>query len=294
MNRFSDLEFLSALVRLGSQSNLARELCLTPAAVSKRLAQIEHRLGVRLLQRSTRQMNLTPEGECYLAEGQGLLTALADLENRISAAGAEPQGLLRMNASYGFGRLVLAPAIAEFGLHYPKIDVQLHLTDQPVNLTDHGFDCGVLFGPPPDSRLIAKKILRNERVLCAAPEYLVKHGTPRHPQELAHHNCLIIRENDNFGTWSFTRDHEHCTLKISGSLSSNDGEVVTQWGLAGRGIILRSLWHIRPYLTDGALQPILPDWETPPADIHLIYPDHLRSSPRIQAWDKFLTQWLMH
>jgi len=202
MDAFSDLAFFSLLVKHGSLAAAAQQLGVTPPAVSKRLAAIERRLGVRLLQRTTRRIGLTPEGETYLVDGARVLQDLETLERTVAGSRAVPKGLMRVCATLGFGRRQVAPALSKFARIYPDVEVQLHLTDRPVNLVEQGFDLQLRFGELPDARLTARLLARNRRVLCAAPAYLRRAGEPTSPRELAQHACLFIRESDEtFGTW---------------------------------------------------------------------------------------------
>jgi len=196
MDRISDLEFFIQLVKQGSLASLARELGVTPPAVTSRLAQIEKRLGVRLLNRTTRRISVTHEGEVYLATGAKLLAELQELEQTVSSSRAVPKGVLRVNATFGFGRRHITPAIAAFVRRFPEVEVQLELTDRSINLADKAFDIGIWFGTVPDSRMVARKIVSNKRLLCASPAYLKRAGTPVVPRDLQTHQCIVLRESD--------------------------------------------------------------------------------------------------
>lgn len=178
MDGFSDLAFFAVLARRGSLAAAAQQLGLTPPAVSKRLAALEKRLGVRLMQRTTRRISLTPEGETYLVDGQRVLDELQALERKVTGSHAEPRGLLRVSATLGFGRRQVAPALSSFARRYPDVELQLQLTDRPVNLVEEGLDLQIRFGELPDARLTARLLARNQRVLCAAPAYLKRAGQP--------------------------------------------------------------------------------------------------------------------
>ena len=165
----SEMAFFSQLVRAGSFTATARELNLSTPAVSKRLTQMEARLGVQLLNRSTRRMSLTAEGEVYLSHARRILSDIDDMEQAISKAISAPKGLLRVNATLGFGRSHIAPLISDFARHYPEVQVQLQLTVNPPALTEDAFDVGIRFGEPPDARILARRIAANRRLICAAP-----------------------------------------------------------------------------------------------------------------------------
>ncbi|MDB5777480.1 MAG: LysR family transcriptional regulator [Herbaspirillum sp.] len=292
MDAISDLDFFVQLVKQGSLVALARELGVTPPAISSRLSQLEKRLGVRLLNRTTRRLSVTHEGELYLATGSRLLADLQELERAISSSRAVPKGLLRVNATFGFGRRHMAPAIIEFARRYPEVEVQLELTDRAVNLADKAFDVGIWFGTVPDSRMVARKIAGNRRLLCASPAYLKKAGVPATPHDLQAHQCIILRESDAaYGTWHLTRGSKRETVKVRGALSTNDGETALLWTLAGFGILMRSEWDVQAHLQSGHLVPILEDWTLPVADVFAVYPERMNLSAKVSAFIDFLSDW---
>jgi LysR family transcriptional regulator, transcriptional activator for dmlA len=277
------------LMKQGSLSSAAQELGVTPPSVSKRLAALEARLGVRLLNRTTRRISLTPEGETYLTEGARVLEALDAVERAVSGAKVAPRGLLKVSATLGFGRRFIAPALSKFARAYPDVEVQLHLTDRPVNLVEQGFDLSVRIGTLPDARLTARKLASNARVLCASPRYLAKAGEPAHPRELPQHSCLFIREGDEaFGSWHLRSGGKQETVKVRGALSSNDGECALAWALDGHGILMRSQWDAAPYLRSGRLRQVLGGWAPPPADIFMVFQTKANLSAKTRALVEFL------
>ena len=285
----SEMAFFSQLVRAGSFTATARELNLSTPAVSKRLTQMEARLGVQLLNRSTRRMSLTAEGEVYLSHARRILSDIDDMEQAISKAISAPKGLLRVNATLGFGRSHIAPLISDFARHYPEVQVQLQLTVNPPALTEDAFDVGIRFGEPPDARILARRIAANRRLICAAPAYLVLHGTPSLPHELAQHNCIGIRQGEAaYGLWQLSAGKRTETVKVRGSLSTNDGEIAVHWALQGHGILMRAEWDIAKYLRSGRLVQVLENWQTPPADIYAVYPQRLQTAARVRAFVDFL------
>ncbi|WP_211473863.1 LysR substrate-binding domain-containing protein [Collimonas humicola] len=289
MNTLSDLAFFAALVKTGSLAALARELGVTPPAVTKRLANLEQRLGVRLLNRTTRTMSVTHEGEIYLADGARILADIETLERTIGSSRALPKGLLRVNASFGFGRKHIGPAVSEFSKRFPEVEVQLLLSERPLNLADQAFDIGIRIGELPDARIIARKIAANRRLLCAAPAYLKQHPAPATPRDLQTHACIVLRENEAaYGSWHLSRGKRQETVKVRGALSSNDGETVLAWALAGHGILMRSEWDAAPYLRSGRLRQVLQEWALPPSDIFAVYPERLNLSAKVTAFVDFL------
>ncbi|MEN3363273.1 MAG: LysR family transcriptional regulator, transcriptional activator for dmlA [Burkholderiales bacterium] len=289
MNHVSELSFFTLVVKEGSLSAAARELGVTPPSVSKRLAQLEQRLGVQLLNRTTRRLSLTDEGELYHGNATRILAEIAEMEQLVSLNRATPKGLLRVNAPLGFGRIYITPLVSKFVKRYPEVEIQLQLTDRPMNLVEQSFDVGIRFGELPDTRLVARKIAPNRRLLCAAPSYLKKYGVPKVPHDLTRHNCIVLRQNDAaYGTWHFTRGRHAETVKVRGALSSNDGEVTLNWALEGHGIILRAEWDIAKYLRSGRLQLLLEDYATLPADIFAVYPERHGVSAKVRAFTDFL------
>lgn len=284
------MEFFSTLARCGSFSGAARELDLTTPAISKRLAQMEARLGVQLLNRTTRRVSLTTEGEIYLAEARQILLQIDQLEQSLTSTAIEPKGMLRVNATLGFGRSHIAPLIGRFVKAHPQIQVQLQLSVNPPPLSEDAFDICIRFGEPPEARVIARKLAVNRRVLCATPAYLAKHRTPKVPQDLAQHNCICIRQGDDaYGIWRLTSTRNQVeTVKVRGTLSTSDGEIAVNWALESHGIVMRAEWDVARYLRSGRLIRVLETYNTPPADIYAIYPQRHKVSGRVGAFVQYL------
>lgn len=293
MNADTELGFFCLLVKQGSLAATARELNLTPPAVSRRLALLEDRLGVRLLNRTTRRISLTSEGEVYFTSAQRILGDIDEMERLVSSSRAAPRGLLRVNAPLGFGRSYIGPAISAFNRVYPEVEVQLHLTDRPVSLPDESIDISIHFGEMPDSRLIARKIASNRRLLVAAPGYLRQAGVPVHPHDLTQHECIVLRQNTGaYGNWRLSRGERSETVKVHGKLSTNDGEVALNWALDGQGILMRAEWDVAKYLRSGRLSQVLADYETPAADIHAVFSERLNLSAKVTSFVEYLREFL--
>lgn len=289
----ADLGFFTVLARAGSLSAAARELGVTTPAVSKRLALMELRLGLPLVNRSTRRMGLTPEGELTLAHARRILGEIDDLAQLLGLSKATPQGLLRVNATLGFGRSHVAPLISRFARLHPQVEVQLQLSVNPPPLGDDSFDVCIRFGAPPDARVIARHIAANRRLLCASPAYLARHGTPKVPNDLAKHQCIGIRQGEEaYGLWRLTSGRGKAatteSIKTRGNLSTNDGEIAVLWALDGHGILMRAEWDIARYLGNGRLVQVLPQVHTPDADIHAVYPQRHQLAARVRAFVDFL------
>lgn len=290
---FSELEFFVLLNRLGSLSAAARALDITPPAATMRLAAMEKRIGVRLLNRSTRKISLTPEGEIYLQHASRLIDELRELDEIVSGNGRAPRGLLRVNAPLGFGRTVIAPLVSTFTARHPDVEVQMEVTDRPIGLIEKGFDLAVRFGELPDNRINARRIMSNRRFLCASPAYLEKHGTPKKLEDLTRHRCIVHRQNDDaYGVWRFLIDGRTEIVKVHGALSSNDGDIVQGWALDGQGIVIRSEWDVTKHLESGQLRRILPEFTLPSADLYAYYPSKKNLPARVRAFINFLVEQL--
>ena len=291
----ADLGFFSALASAGSLSAAARELGITTPAVSKHLALMESRVGVPLVNRTTRRMSLTPEGEIYLEHARRILGEINDMAELLGVSRSTPKGLLRVNATLGFGRTHVAPIISRFVRKYPQVEVQLQLSVNPPPLTDDSFDVCIRFGAPPDARVIARHIAPNRRLLCASPAYLAKHGTPKVPNDLTRHNCIGIRQGEEaYGVWRLASGRGKAAtteaVKTRGNLATNDGEIAVNWALNGHGILMRAEWDIERHLKTGSLVQVLPNYYTPDADIHAVYPQRHQLTARVRAFVDFVAQ----
>ncbi|WP_151446532.1 LysR family transcriptional regulator [Lacisediminimonas profundi] len=288
----ADLGFFLALANAGSLSKAAREEGVTPAAVSRHLSQMEARLGTPLINRTTRRMSLTPEGEIYLEYARKILGNIEEMEDQLWGATVAPQGLLRVNATLGFGRNHIAPLISGFVRKYPKVDIQLQLSVNPPPSGEDAYDVCFRFGNPPDSRSIARFIAANRRVVVASPAYLKKYGEPKTPNDLAMHNCIGIRQGDEaYGIWRFSSKGKGKnnpelveSVRIRGNFTTNDGGVAVSWALDGHGILLRAEWDVQKYLKTGQLVQLLPGYDSPDADIYAIYSQQHRTSLRVRAF----------
>lgn len=289
----ADLGFFSVLAGAGSLSAAARELGVTTPAVSKHLAQMEARLGVSLVNRTTRRMGMTPEGELYLEHARRILGEIDSMQELLGVSKGTPKGLLRVNATLGFGRSHVAPLISRFVRKHPQMEVQLQLSVNPPALTDDSFDVCIRFGAPPDARVIARHIAPNRRLLCASPAYLARHGTPKVPNDLIKHNCIGIRQGEEaYGLWRLTtgRGKNATTeaIKTRGNLTTNDGGIAVNWALDGHGILMRAEWDIERFLANGRLVQVLPNHTTPDADIYAVYPQRHQLAVRVRAFVDFV------
>jgi DNA-binding transcriptional LysR family regulator len=291
----ADLGFFSALVMAGSLSAAARELGISTAAVSKHLLLMETRLGLTLVNRTTRRMSLTPEGEVYLAHARKILGDIDDLEHQLWGATESPKGLLRVNATLGFGRSHIAPLISDCVRKHPQLEIQLQLSVNPPPITDDAYDVCFRFGPPPDSRSVSRFIASNRRIVVASPGYLKRHGEPKSPGDLVKHNCIGIRQGDEaYGLWRFSshggshKAEAAQGVKVRGSLTTNDGEIAVNWALAGQGVLLRAEWDVARYVKSGRLVHVLQGFQTPNADIYAVCAQSQKTSVRVKTLVDFV------
>ncbi|MDB5744028.1 MAG: transcriptional regulator, LysR family [Polaromonas sp.] len=294
----SDLELVVAIREHGSLAAAGRSLDAAPPVITKRLAALEARLGQRLFQRTTRRVSPTAEGETICERAAALLQGFRALEAELQERKAEPTGLIRLAATFGFGRLWLGPALATFQARYPRVEIQLQLTEQLPDLVSEGFDGAIWLWQVAGRQAgqwVSRPLARNQRVLVAAPGYIRQHGMPPALEALQTHACLIVRENGNaygqrFDTWTLKNAATRATerVRVSGPLSSNSGELVRDWCLTGRGIMLRSLWDIAPELASGRLVRVLPGYAMLEGDIHWVAPFRTDPPRRLRLLIDFL------
>lgn len=286
-----DLRVFTAVVRQSGFAAAAQDLGVSPAYVSKRVRILEDQLGAPLFHRTTRRVSLTENGERAYAWAQRILDDVDQLLQEVGETKAQPRGMLRVCSSFGFGRMLVAPALSELTQRYPQLQVRLDLYDRLVDVATEGFDLDVRVGDEIAPHLIARRLADNHRVLCASPEYLARRGTPRTPSDLRTHDCLAIKERDHpLGVWRLHGDGREQTIRVSGPLSSNNGEVALRWALDGRGIVLRSMWQAAPLLEDGRLIQVLPGC-VQPANVWAVYPVRLERSAKLRVAVEFLAQW---
>jgi DNA-binding transcriptional LysR family regulator len=285
-----EMGVFARVVATGSLSAAARELGLSTAMVSRRLAALESRLGVRLVNRTTRSLRLTDEGARYHDACTRVLAEIEDADAAASAGGAEAQGALRVALPASFGHQHVAPLVPEFARRYPKVRLALSLSDRNVNVIDEGFDLAIRIAHLEDSSLTARRLAPNRRVLCASPDYLERHGTPRTPAELTGHNCLTT--TDFTMTWEYKDPHGRSgSVRVSGRFACDNWEVLREWALAGLGVALKSTWDVHRHLEDGSLVELCPGYTFHrDVAIYAVYP-HRRFLPaKTRVFIEFLAE----
>lgn len=291
MFTLDDVRFFQILVKAGSMVAAARELNVTPPAITQRLQQIESKYGIRLVDRSTRRMQLTDEGELLYEKGAVICAEADALLDLLAARSGAVTGHLRVSAPFGFGRRYLAPLVADFHARHPSLKISLSLADSPT-LHDAG-TADVMFhiGELHDSSMVRYKIAPNRRLLCASPRYVRRKGMPSAPEELAEHECITLRENnEDVGLWKFVRGKASRHVRINPVLVSNDGDIVRQWAIHGQGIIVRSEWDVADAFKSGQLVHLLPEWELAPADVVALVPQRKGMSARVKAFIAFVNE----
>ncbi|MGB3068793.1 MAG: LysR family transcriptional regulator [Ottowia sp.] len=290
MDKLKAFETFASVATRGSLSAAARAEGVAPAVVSRRLDALEENLGVKLLVRTTRRIALTHEGAAFLDDCQRILAEVAGAEASVSAGGLQASGHLRITAPGGFGRRHVAPLVPVFYAEHPRLRISLNLSDRVIDLASEGYDCAVRVGDLPDSSLISVRLADNRRLCVATPGYLRSHGTPRHPRELAQHDCLVLSSDaSQTRGWAFSEEGEVTHLRPGGPLDCSDGQVLHDWCLAGHGIAWRSIWEVEQEIAAGLLVPVLEDFAAPPNGIYAILPHPTKHLPlRVRLWVDFL------
>jgi DNA-binding transcriptional LysR family regulator len=272
-------------------SAAAPALGLTPSAVSKLVTRLEARLGVRLLQRTTRALRLTEEGEVFYAAAQRIVGEIETLEDQITGHSGTPQGLLRVTTSLAFSTHQLAPVLSEFLARHPLVQLDLLPTDRVIDMVEDGIDVAVRIGRLADTSFMARKIGEDKRLICAAPSYLARHGTPRRPEELARHNCIVSRERTHLNRWPFKIDGQVSEIEVGGRVAINEGEMQMQLALQGIGIARLTRLTLARAIRDGALVPLLGDFSADePVGIHAVYPHRRHLAAKVPAFVNFLIE----
>lgn len=290
-----DLRLVRAIGASRSLASAARLLDLTPPAVTIRLQRMEERLSARLAVRKSNGISLTDEGQRLYQEALDILERVEALPIHISGEHGEVQGTLRVVAPFGFGRKYVSRIVRDVQLAHPKLEISLHLSESPLTHAS-GADVVVHIGTLKSSSWVGYPLAPNERFLCASPAYARRIKALNHPADLARCNCLCLRENDeDVPRWRFSQEGDSrrsTVIRVAGALSSNDGTVITEWALAGLGIVERSEWDVAPLLADGKLVRLLPDWRLPSAPVTALLPSRTGRSVRQRIFLETAKQFL--
>ena len=288
MGQFRQISTFVDVVAKGSLSAAARAEGIAPAMIGRRLDALEQRLGIKLLQRTTRKLVLTNEGAAFLEDCQRILGELKEAESAVAERSARASGHLRISAPAGFGRQHVAPLLPSFLAEHRDVSAALNLNDRVVDLIGEGIDVAIRIASLPDSSLVSVKLADNHRVLVASPGYLQRHGTPHTLADLARHNCLAISSEGSQRGWTFREHARNVTLKVAGNMDCNDGAVLHDWALAGKGLAWRSMWEVGAEIEAGKLTTVLDQFAAPGNDIYAVFAQRRHLPLRIRAFVDFL------
>ncbi|MFT7772482.1 LysR substrate-binding domain-containing protein [Roseateles sp.] len=288
MDKFLEMKAFAAVVDAGSFVKAADTLEVSKAAVSRYVAELEARLGVRLLHRTTRKLSLTPEGEVFNVRCRELLSGLDEAEAEVSSHSGEASGLLRINAPFSFGLLHLAPLWPEFMARHPSVTLDVTLADRVVDLVEEGFDMAVRIGRLPTSSLVSRPLASTRLVLCASPEYLRRRGAPSHPSELASHDVLTYSLFSMGDQWEFIGPEGAASVKVTPRLRTNNGDTCRVAALCHQGIVLQPTFLVGPDLMAGTLMEVMPGWRSVELGVYAVYPTRKFLSPKVRVMIEFL------
>lgn len=288
MTSISDLDIFARVARTANMSAAGREMGLSPAVVSKRISLLEDRLGARLFQRTTRHLTLTETGEGYFKRVVDILSLIEEAEDFVSRRNTRPRGVLKVTAPTAFSRLHIAPHLPAFLSRFGDIEIEMHLTDNFVDIIRDGFDVAIRIGELRDSSLVARKLAADDRVLCATPGYLAEAGKPKKLADLERHNCLLAGAQD---VWRLEGPEGQVQARVKGNIRSNSGEFVREALLSGLGIALRSTWDVGAELEAGQLQVVLPDYRgSSSVSIFAVYPCREFMPNKVNVFIEFLNE----
>ena len=289
MDRFKELTTFVEVAQRGSLSAAAREEGVTPAMVGRRIDQLEERLGVKLFKRSTRKVTLTPEGATFYEDCHRLLDELHAAEDAITVGTKSASGRLIVTAPTAFGCKHIAPHLSAFIAEHPNLAITLHLSERMVDLKNERFDLAIRIAEMKSADLIAARLARNHRVVCAAPAYFKRAGKPRALADLPRHNCLVTCTEDGAAdSWSFQDKGKPIAVKVAGNLQCNDGEVLTRWAMAGEGLAWRSAWEVNEEVKRGRLVTTLDEFAVPGNNVYAVYPERRLLPAKVKFFIEFL------
>ncbi|MCL2887197.1 MAG: LysR family transcriptional regulator [Betaproteobacteria bacterium] len=289
MDTFKQIASFVNVATRGSLSAAARSEGVTPAIIGRRLDALETRIGVKLLLRTTRRLSLTFEGQAFFEDCQKIINDLANAEAAVSLGGVRASGQLRLSAPSGFGRRHVAPLVGDFMQANPEVTVHLDLSDRLVDLLNENIDCAIRIGELTDSSLVSVRLGEMRRMVVASPAYLAAHGVPRTPDDLAGHDCLSLGQQRG---WVFRDPASGAvdTCKVGGRFECNDGAVLHEWALAGRGLAWRSLWEVGQDVQEGRLISVLDAWQAPPMGIYAVFPQRRHLPLRVRLFIDLLKE----
>ncbi|MBX3656971.1 MAG: LysR family transcriptional regulator [Ramlibacter sp.] len=291
MDRLRELELFVQVAETGSLSRAALALGLSNAAASRHLAALEARLAARLVERNTRRLYLTSEGQEFFSRARTVLADLADAESTVNATAFNPSGLLRVSASLSFAMQHIAPRLPEYTRRYPNVRVHVESANRYLDLIDNNIDVAIRTREvEPDSNITIRRLAATRRILAASPAYLSAHGVPRTPADLARHALLIYVYANNPNELKFTRGSEVQTVPAPGLLESNDGQILRAAALGGMGILVQPSYIVYDDIVAGRLVPVLDDWDLPRLQINIAYPSRKHLSAKVRSFIDFMVE----
>ncbi len=291
MDRLKELELFVRVVETGSLSKAALALDLSNAAASRHLASLEARLAVRLVERNTRRLYPTGEGQAFFSRARAILNDLADAESEVNSATLDPSGTLRISASLSFAMQLIAPRIGDYTQRYPKVKVHIEASNRYLDLIDNGIDVAVRTREmEPDSNITIRRLATTRRILVASPKYLTRMGTPQHPSDLSAHQLLVYLHANNPNELRFTQGDAAVVVPALGLLESNDGQILRAAALEGTGILVQPTYIVFEDIVAGRLVPILDDWDLPRLHINLAYPSRKHLSAKVRSFIDFMVE----
>jgi len=288
MDILKSMQVFCRVAEAANFSEVAREMGMSQPSVSKQIAALEKHLNVKLLNRSTRQLNLTNSGQKYYEHCLHIIDELSEFESTLRSEQTKPTGILRINTPITFGELNIVPHLWEFLKAYPDLEVDLIMDDHYIDLVKEGVDVAIRVGPLTDSTLIARKIGNSARVTVASPKYLKKNGTPKNLMELKNHNCIIYTLLTTRNQWHFKGVEGDVSISVDGRFSANNPRTIRQAVLAGQGIAVTPLWLIKDFIKSGEVKVILEDYEPKLLEIHAVYPERRFVSERVTCFIEFI------
>jgi len=286
----NELLVFTRVVQTGSFTGAAKLLGMPKSSVSRKVSELEDRVGARLLQRTTRKLGLTDAGRIYFARSARIVAEIEETEQAVGQTQAEPRGLLRVTAPLSF--TVLGPIVADYLRRYPEVQVDLVCTDRRVDLVEEGFDMAVRAGPLDDSSLVARRIGEGKRVLVASPAYLKRHGTPKVPADLEQHVCIVFGAGASPNVWKLRSAEESVEVEVVPRFTVNDPDIVVDVARAGVGIAAAPAFTFAEDFDAGKLREVLATWSLPSAPLHVLYPTTRHLSPKVSVFADLVTKGL--
>jgi DNA-binding transcriptional LysR family regulator len=291
MNNLTGMMVFAQVVQSSSFSKAAEVLGMSKSSVSKKISYLEDRLGVRLLNRTTRKLSLTEVGQAFYERCERIMAEAEEAELAITRLQDEPRGNLKLSAPVSFGVKHLGKPLAEFVRRYGELNIDVILNDRFVDIVDEGFDMALRIGRLSDSSLIARKVGSSRLMVSATPAYWDEHGRPSHPTDLENYECLAYTLSRDTGNWPFMEKGKEFTVKVKGNIKANNGDIVCDLSVAGTGVNMSPAFIVGRDVAEGRLEVVLQDYEIEPINIYAVYPHNRHLSAKVRLFVDFLKEW---